>query len=291
MDRELINIKTNVINLITQFAGNANLITIPRVFMDYTEDINSALFLSQLLYWTGRTRNDGWIYKTYIDWETEIGLSKYKVSKASNRLKKMNVLETKVKKINGNSTVHYKVKVDALFNSLMKFLNKGMSNIYTKGSSNFKQSLKTKTTTKTTHIKNVSEKINDKHTLSNTNITDNSMEIGDDRSRNIQEFATDLIDDLISYYGFDELNHSFQIKEIKTFVDSLKKEQKLQYFYNQFNFYKKYKKASGQKVHGYKTFLISGEWRNTNWQKKHMDAAAADPKFSPEDYRPPGPKL
>lgn len=50
--------------------------------------INGALMLSQLVYWTSRTKdNDGWIFKTHSDWTMETGLTRKEQETARKILK------------------------------------------------------------------------------------------------------------------------------------------------------------------------------------------------------------
>ncbi len=111
----------DVINIISQFTGQSNLLVIPRVLIDFTGSIKSALFLSQLLYWTGKTR-DGWVYKTYQDWENEISIKEDTLRAIINEFKKLGILETRVAKANGNPTVHYHLIPDKLTEELNEFL-------------------------------------------------------------------------------------------------------------------------------------------------------------------------
>lgn len=122
------NYQRQIIECITRIVGQANILTIPRVFIDYTGDIKSALLLSQLLYWSGKTKtDDGWVYKTYQEWNFEISLSKNEVYSAVKRLKALGILKTKVQKANGNPTVHYKIPFSDFQKSFFYFLNKRMS--------------------------------------------------------------------------------------------------------------------------------------------------------------------
>ena len=119
--------QTSVFSLIESVSGQSNILTIPRIFIEATGDIESALLLSQLLYWTGRsTRPDGYIYKTYREWQEEIGLTQHQVSRATNKLKSFGILETVVKKANGSPTVHYRVITDMFSKWIMQFLVNGL---------------------------------------------------------------------------------------------------------------------------------------------------------------------
>ena len=90
--------------LIAHFSGQNNILTIPRPFIHFCGGINAALFLSQLLYWTDRAkRADGFIYKSYKEWQEEIGLSENQVRRAVIKLEGEKIIEkkltTKAKKV------------------------------------------------------------------------------------------------------------------------------------------------------------------------------------------------
>lgn len=123
-----------VFNIISSFTGhNANYV-IPKEFMRLTRDTNAALILSQLVYWTGRQADpDGWIYKSYAEWEDEIFLSQKVVGTAVKKLKGLDVIETQVRMIRldngmlGNRCVHYRVnqgKLAELITNQLKSLQK-----------------------------------------------------------------------------------------------------------------------------------------------------------------------
>ena len=115
----------SIIALIKALSGQANILTIPRVYIGIVEgDIEAALLLSQCVYWSDKTSNpDGWFYKSYRDWDDELGLSQFKVSRCATLLKALNVLETKIKRANNAPTVHYRVSMDTLTDSIIKFLD------------------------------------------------------------------------------------------------------------------------------------------------------------------------
>lgn len=73
--------------------------------------INEALFVQQLYYWSDKgNREDGLIYKTKIEWQEETFLTPKQQDVIVSKLKKMNVLETKVMRDpSGNTTLHYKL--------------------------------------------------------------------------------------------------------------------------------------------------------------------------------------
>ncbi len=146
-----------IFNILKQFSGTKNILAIPRFFIEITDDIEEAIVLSQLIYWHDKSVNDGWVYKTYKDWEEETGLSEYKVRKAKKKLEEKGKkekdgkekdekgwIETKIKKANGNPTVHYRL-TEKFFDDIVKLLEE------TKPKSSQERSLKNQ--------RNVSEKI------------------------------------------------------------------------------------------------------------------------------------
>ena len=107
--------------LIGNFTGGDNFMVIPRILVKFTGDIDSAILLNQIIYWSDKG-DDGTFYKTYKEWEDEICLSEYKVRKCVLKFKEMGFLETTIKKANGNPTVFYTFKWDNFKNGFLNFL-------------------------------------------------------------------------------------------------------------------------------------------------------------------------
>ena len=56
--------------------------------------VTAGIFLSQLLYWTGKGKDpEGWIYKTQPEWTEETGLTRREQETARKRLRSRNILE------------------------------------------------------------------------------------------------------------------------------------------------------------------------------------------------------
>jgi hypothetical protein len=69
-----------------------------RAFVDITGSVLSALFLSQAWYWSKRhDHEDGWFFNTQADWQAETGLSRYEQESARKTLKKLLILEEKLR--------------------------------------------------------------------------------------------------------------------------------------------------------------------------------------------------
>lgn len=113
-----------IYDVIQSLSGQSRILSIPRIFVDFTGSLDTALFLSQVIYWSDKGNQEGWFFKTYPDWEAETTLSEYQIRKASNKLKEMKILETTIKKASGNPTVHYKLNIDSFSESFLKFLKK-----------------------------------------------------------------------------------------------------------------------------------------------------------------------
>ena len=107
------NNKDQILSIIKSISGQANILTVPRLFVALTGDTTLAIMLSQLIYWSDRTtRSDGFVYKSAADWAIEVGASSYSVRKFN----QLPFIETKIIKANGSPTTHYRVRFDDLVN-------------------------------------------------------------------------------------------------------------------------------------------------------------------------------
>lgn len=114
--------KAQVITLIKQLTGQANLLTTPGLFIRALGDMNSAVLLGQILYWQDKTtREDGYFWKSRREWGDEIGLSEHEVRRATRVLIKASCgLETKLLKADGSPTIHYHLDRDKFLDWLMR---------------------------------------------------------------------------------------------------------------------------------------------------------------------------
>lgn len=82
--------------------------------------INGALMLSQLVYWSSRTKNkDGWIFKTHEDWTDETGLTRREQDTARKTLKSLGFLSEKKQGV--PCRVFFKVNHENLYKSLQEY--------------------------------------------------------------------------------------------------------------------------------------------------------------------------
>lgn len=114
--------KHSTVELIKRISGQQSVLTIPTVYLDLLDDdIKTALFFSQVVYWSDKgKRNDGWFYKTDKEWKEELKLSEYECKKARDKLTGIGVLIVDKKKANGVPTMHYKVEWDNLSKWVLK---------------------------------------------------------------------------------------------------------------------------------------------------------------------------
>lgn len=122
-------------NYVTSISGQSRIITILKTYIEiFDGDIYTALFFNQMIFWSDKgKRKDGWFWKSYVELEDEIGISQYKAKKAANLLIEKGVLETKIKKVSGAPTMHYRVDMQAFIKNLImeneKFNKPGLSNL------------------------------------------------------------------------------------------------------------------------------------------------------------------
>ena len=82
------------------------------------KSVTGAIFLSQLLYWTPRTKNpDGWVYKTRADIHDETALTRDEQETARKALLRVRVIEEKRRGV--PATMHYRVNMPRLRELLM----------------------------------------------------------------------------------------------------------------------------------------------------------------------------
>lgn len=84
-----------------------------RSFVDVTGSVTAALFLSQALYWSSRTKDpEGWFYKTIDDWKNETGLTRHEQDTAKSKLSRLGLLEIKKKGV--PATLYFRISWDKL---------------------------------------------------------------------------------------------------------------------------------------------------------------------------------
>jgi DnaD/phage-associated family protein len=75
--------------------------------------VTVGLWVSQLIYWSDKGRDpDGWIYKTYNEWEEETAMSRRELDGARKRAGLLGVVEEKLAQI--PARLHYRINWDRL---------------------------------------------------------------------------------------------------------------------------------------------------------------------------------
>lgn len=88
-----------------------------RSFIKLKIGVTGALFLSQAIYWSHRTRDpEGWFYKTGVEWEEETGLTRREQDGARRKLRNLGIISEEKRGV--PCRIHYRVNADIL-NSLM----------------------------------------------------------------------------------------------------------------------------------------------------------------------------
>lgn len=108
-----------------------------------TGSITAGLFLSQLLYWSGKEKNpEGWIFKTIKEMEEETALSRKEQDGAIKRLKMLKILEVSLKGVPAKR--HFKINLEVLL-KLISNLSKTGNQVCPKGTNWFAQNGQTNT--------------------------------------------------------------------------------------------------------------------------------------------------
>jgi len=102
------------------FAGGQldNVIAVRVPFVRLTGCLEGAILLSQMMYWTDRTKLEidgipGWVAKSDKDWADEIFLKRHALAKAVKALEDLEILERKKAQFAGAPRWHYRLKVDS----------------------------------------------------------------------------------------------------------------------------------------------------------------------------------
>ena len=93
-------------------------IAFQRSFLKLGIGVHGALFLSQAVFWSKRSKDDGFFYKTRDDWEEETGLSRRQQENARTELKRLGILREEQR--GTRRAIHYQVDGDRIL-FLLKF--------------------------------------------------------------------------------------------------------------------------------------------------------------------------
>jgi hypothetical protein len=121
MSTQILN-REAILQVIRQFTGQQNILTIPRVIIEFTGDILTALFLNQLIYWHDRKEPGEWIYKTDAEWKNELAISRDQLVRVRDKLINIGILQITQRRVNGLKKTHYRLLWNNFVDQFMKFL-------------------------------------------------------------------------------------------------------------------------------------------------------------------------
>lgn len=125
--------KNNLANTLINLSGQKNVITVYRAFVDFTGTLEAAMMLSQLLYWTPKSKNNGWIAKSDKDFQEELCLSRRAIRGSRIILLNLLVITTKKAQFNGAPTMHYRINLENLDHQWDQFLSESEQSIIPNG--------------------------------------------------------------------------------------------------------------------------------------------------------------
>lgn len=84
-----------------------------------------------------------------------------------------------------------------------------------------------------------------------------------------------MVNDILSFFGFESEKDEDKKMQVDEFINVLTEFNKIDHFNRQFLAYKKYKSITGEKAHGFSSFLgsnkkdfLNGGWNSENWEFK-----------------------
>lgn len=108
--------------VLDQLIGNDNVLSNNILFIDFTGSHEKAQLLSQMWYWSGKTKDKhGWFFKTYQEWFDEIRVPEHSVRRFVEAFKKAGFVATCFKKVAGRPVIHYRLDKDVLIQKLVTF--------------------------------------------------------------------------------------------------------------------------------------------------------------------------
>lgn len=91
------------------------------VLAEIVKSASAGLFMSQLLYWWNKGKNEGWIYKTIDEVKKETTLSREEQDTAIRKWKELGVLEIKV--IGVPPKRHFRIDIDKLTDLVKNYVS------------------------------------------------------------------------------------------------------------------------------------------------------------------------
>lgn len=92
----------------------------PDIYFELTSSSSKAKTLNQLIFWSNKSTilTDGWFYKKYEEWEAELHISERTLRTIFKEFEKAGWIKTKIKKVFGIPTKHFKVNLENIIESI-----------------------------------------------------------------------------------------------------------------------------------------------------------------------------
>jgi hypothetical protein len=101
-------------------------IAFQRSFVLLTGSVTAALLLSQIVYWAGRAKSDGWFFKTSTEWEEETGLTRYEQESARKILREKGFIQEAKRGV--PCKMHFRLNAEVLQAALNELNKQGCGN-------------------------------------------------------------------------------------------------------------------------------------------------------------------
>lgn len=115
-------------------AMNERPIAFNRHYVSLGCGLSGAVMLSQIVYWSKRSSNGGWFYKTIEQWEEETGLTRYEQETARKKLRDLGFIVEQKKGV--PCKVHFKLQQENLYKALIKLSSNSENNDEKDGENN-----------------------------------------------------------------------------------------------------------------------------------------------------------
>lgn len=117
-----------ILNKIDKLSGQKNLLVVPRIFISITGSINSAVLLSQILYWSDKSSNKKYrnrliFAKTKTDFENELGLGRRAFDNAQKMLEDLELIITKEGGFAGKKCIYWQPNIESILSLIQSYVS------------------------------------------------------------------------------------------------------------------------------------------------------------------------
>lgn len=99
----------SIIRLTQEMSGQRSMVGVPRIYIKITKNLSIGAVLSQVVFWGGKSqRADGFFYHTAAQWQQELELSNYQITRIADRLVSWDLINKEDLPHNGTHKMHYR---------------------------------------------------------------------------------------------------------------------------------------------------------------------------------------